>query len=388
MACAYCYYLEKAQLYQNNAQPRMADETLETYVREYIAANPANEVEFAWQGGEPTVMGLKFFERVVELQQKYAGNKSIRNALQTNATLMDPNWASFLSKYRFLVGVSIDGPRELHDYYRVYRGGSPSFDRVMYGIDLLRDAGADFNTLTVVNRRNSAHPLEVYEFLKEIGSNFLQFIPIVERQPDEQRSPAGLDLAAPPDADGSLPGIPVTPWSVRPKDFGRFLSKIYDQWIRHDVGRVFVQHFDGALGQWSGHGSSVCVFAPECGTALAVEHNGDVYACDHYVYPEFRLGNLTETPISSMVDSPRQQAFGRNKSASLPAACRACPYLFACHGDCPKHRFVPTGKNQPPISYLCPGLKSFFRHIDPTMREMTMLLRSGQPPASIMENFK
>lgn len=384
MACSYCYYLEKAQLYQDSPRPRMTDETLETYVRDYIAANPASEVEFAWQGGEPTLMGLEFFEKAVALQKKYAGGKSIRNALQTNATLLDRSWAEFFARHQFLIGVSIDGPRQLHDHYRIFRGGTPSFDRVMAGIDLLREAGADFNTLTVVNRHNSRHPVEVYEFLKEIGSGFLQFIPIVERQPDERRSPAGIDLAAPPDAEGSQPGIPVTPWSVRPRDFGRFLSRIYDVWIRRDVGRVFVQHFDGALGHWSGQGSSVCVFAPECGTALAVEHNGDVYACDHYVYPEFRLGNLRETPVASLVDSPRQIAFGRNKSASLPAACRQCPYLFACHGDCPKHRFVPSGKNQPPISYLCAGLKIFFRHIDPTMREMAHLLRSGHPPAAIM----
>lgn len=388
LACEYCYYLEKSLLYPENgcSSHRMSDSTLENYIRDYIESQCTREVQFAWQGGEPTLLGLNFFRKVVKLQEKFRGSKTISNALQTNGTLLNQEWAAFLKEHSFLVGVSIDGPGELHDHYRVDRGGRPTFAKVMRGWELLKDAGADANTLTVVNRKNSQYPEKIYEFLKGIGSTFLQFIPIVERLPDD-RLKESLDLAGPPEAGDPGARIPVTPWSVRPRDFGQFLNRIFDKWIRQDVGTIFVQHFDVALGKWAGTEGGLCVFAEECGRAMALEHNGDLYSCDHYVYPSYKLGNIAEKSFAEMADSPQQIAFGRAKRTGLSRACRKCAFRFACNGDCPKHRFVPTGKNEPGISYLCPGLKAFFSHVDQPMREMAKLWRSGQPPARIMEKF-
>ncbi|MGE9291193.1 MAG: anaerobic sulfatase maturase [Puniceicoccales bacterium] len=387
LACEYCYYLEKSLLYPESGAPRMSDTTLDRYIRDYIDSQKTREVQFAWQGGEPTLLGLGFFEKVIELQQKYKGHKVITNALQTNGTFLNADWASFFKEHSFLIGISIDGPEEIHDHYRVDRGGRPTFAKVMRGWEVLQSAGVDVNSLTVVNRLNSQHPEKVYEFLKSIGSTFLQFIPIVERLPDD-RAKDSLDLAGPPEAGDPGARIPVTPWSVRPRDFGKFLNKIFDRWIRNDVGTIFVQHFDGALAKWTGSPGGQCVFAEECGRAMALEHNGDLYSCDHYVYPSYKLGNIREKGFAEMADSPEQIAFGRAKRTELPTACKKCSFRFACNGDCPKHRFVPTGKGQPGISYLCPGLKAFFSHIDAPMREMANLYRSGQPPARIMEKYR
>jgi uncharacterized protein len=383
--CTYCFYLEKAHLYPKGAVHRMSPAVLEAYVREYIAAQPGGTVQFAWQGGEPTLLGLDFFRNAVALQQRHAGGKTIENALQTNGVLLDDAWAEFLAEHRFLVGVSLDGPRELHDVYRVGKGGEPTFERVMQGLAVLKTRGVEFNTLTTVHRRNSAHPLAVYRFLRDAGSGYIQFIPIVERAAAEESANAGLWLAPPPDHDeASALDAHVTPWSVRPADYGEFLCRIFDEWVQRDVGRVFVQQFDAALANWVGQPAGVCVFSERCGRALAVEHNGDVYSCDHYVYPRYRLGNLLNTSLASLVDSPVQQAFGSSKSDTLPRYCRECSVRFACHGECPKHRFLRTPHGEPGLNYLCAAYKKFFRHVDSPMSTMAALLQARRAPSQIM----
>lgn len=378
--CTYCFYLEKESLYSDSTRWAMNDEVLESFIRQYIEAQPSEVVDFAWQGGEPTLLGVEYFERVVELQEKHAQGKQIHNAFQTNGTLIDGRWASFFVRNKFLVGVSIDGPRELHDTYRVDKGNAPTFDRVMRGIHLLRDHGAEFNTLTVVHRKNSEYPLEIYEFLKEIGSGYMQFIPIVERKTEQPRAD-GLVLIDP----GFAGPAKVTEWSVEPLAYGRFLSRIFDAWIRRDVGRVFVQHFEVALQNWLGVQASLCIFRPTCGSAMALEHNGDVYSCDHFVYPEYRLGNLMNQSLGEMVQSEPQKRFGQQKRDALPSMCRSCSVRFACHGECPKHRFATTPDGEPGLNYLCEGYKHFFQHVDPFMRYMAEELRAGRGPASVME---
>ena len=386
IGCTYCFYLEKEHLYPDAKRLRMSPEVLETYVRDYIAAQPGPHVSFAWQGGEPTLMGVEFFQKAVALQQRYGGGKQIDNAFQTNATLLDDDWGAFLAENKFLVGVSIDGPRHLHDAFRVTKGGEPTFDRVMAGIAILKKHKVEFNTLTTVHRKNSPRALEVYRFLREIGSGFMQFIPIVERAAPLQSQTPGLWLAPPPDhAEASALDHQVTPWSVRPAEFGEFLSTIFDEWVRHDVGRIFVQQFDAALANWVGQPAGVCLFSENCGSAMAIEHNGDIFSCDHYVYPAYKLGNLIDTPLATLVDDPRQRAFGQAKSQTLPRYCLECPVRFACHGECPKHRFLDTPDGEPGLNYLCAGYKKFFHHIEPAMNTMAAMLHNGQAPASIMQ---
>lgn len=377
--CGYCFYLEKEKLYPGTREWAMSPETLETYIRQYIAAQPQQEVHFAWQGGEPTLLGVDFFRTVVALQDKFADGKSIHNALQTNGTLLDDAWGAFLAEKRFLVGVSIDGPRELHDCYRVDKGQAPTFDRVMRGLAKLKEHHVDFNTLTVVHRKNSEHPLAVYRFLKEIGSGFLQFIPIVERR-TAHPMPDGLVLIEPKFAGDAE----VTEWSVEPQGYGNFLVRIFDEWVRNDVGRVFVQLFDVALESWTGLEPSLCVFRKTCGSALAIEHTGDLYSCDHYVYPEHKLGNVREDPLEGMARSPQQTKFGNDKRDLLPKMCRQCEVRFACNGECPKHRFLKTPDGEAGLNYLCAGYKHFFKHVDPHMRFMAAELHAGRPPANIM----
>jgi len=352
---------------------------LERYIQQYIAAQPMDEVHFAWQGGEPTLLGVDFFRTVVGLEQKYAGGKTIHNALQTNGTLLDDDWGQFLADHKFLVGISIDGPREIHDRYRVDKGSAPTFDRVMRGLNKLKEHNVEFNTLTVVNRHNSQYPLEVYRFLKEIGSGFIQLIPVVERQAAEPGSD-GLVLIQ-PSFDRSAE---VTDWSVEPLEYGRFLAKIFDEWVKKDVGRTFVQLFDVALESWLGLDASLCVFRKTCGSALAMEHTGDLYSCDHFVYPEHNLGNLMKTDLEQMTGSAQQEKFGRDKLDSLPRMCRQCDVRFACNGECPKHRFLKTPEGEAGLNYLCAGYKHFFHHIDPYMQFMAGELRAGRAPANIM----
>lgn len=391
--CKYCFYLEKENLYPGKSNWRMPEDVLEKYVRQYIEAQQVPEIAFAWQGGEPTLMGLDFFQRAVELQQRYANGKKISNAIQTNGTLLDDAWCEFLKANGFLVGLSIDGPRKYHDLYRVDKEGKPTFDKVIAAARRMKRHGVEFNTLCVVNRANSAAPVDVYNFLKSEGSGYMQFIPLVERAGNGE-----LPLAAPPELPGpgrvrlrvisdaaKLEGASVMAWSVEPLAYGNFLCAIFDQWVRKDVGRVFVQIFDVQLGIWMGQPSTLCVFGETCGDAMALEHNGDLYACDHYVYPQHKLGNLSTDSLADMVASPGQRKFGTDKRDALPRYCRECDVRFACNGECPKHRFLSTPDGEAGLNYLCAGYKKFFHHIDPYMREMARLLQSGRPAAGIMK---
>jgi uncharacterized protein len=379
--CTYCYYLEKEHLYAKGGRDfRMPDDVLEAYIRQYIQAQPGEHVSFAWQGGEPTLLGIPFFERVVELQKKYANGRAIDNAFQTNGTLIDDAWGEFLARSKFLIGLSIDGPAELHDAYRVDKGGKSTHARVIRGLGYLKKNGVEFNTLTVVNRKNSYRALDVYRFLKQIGSKYLQFIPVVEQVADRPDA-NGLVLIKP----YSRQKAAVSGWSVEPLQFGRFLTAIFDEWVRHDVGQTFVQIFDVALESWAQLPQSLCVFSPKCGRALAVEHNGDLYSCDHFVYPENKLGNLMERPLIGMVASQQQTRFGDAKLVGLPSDCQSCEVRFACNGECPKHRFLTTSKGEYGLNYLCAGYKHFFRHIDPHMRFMANELKHKRAPARVME---
>ena len=383
LACTYCYYLEKEKMYPAGENFRMSDATLEVYIREYIASQPGHEVTFAWQGGEPTLLGLDFFRRVVELQKQYHGGKRVLNALQTNGTLLDDDWCHFFTDHNFLIGLSVDGPRELHDAYRVDKRQKPTFDRVMRGLEHLQKHGTPYNTLTVVNRRNSRHPLEVYAFLKSIGSTFLQFIPLVERSPSHEAREMGFDLNLPPSREQPEEAL-VTEWSVNAEDFGTFLTEIFNEWVRHDVGSTFVQIFDVTLGNQMRMGSSLCVFAETCGDALVMEHNGDVFSCDHYVYPHYRVGNIHDVHLGDMVESDRQRKFGTDKRDTLPAFCQRCEVRHLCHGECPKHRFIKTPDGEPGLNYLCAGYKRFFQYVTPYMDAMARLLDERRPPADIM----
>ncbi len=364
----------------------MSDAVLEEYIRQYIHSQSGPEIHFAWQGGEPTLLGVEFFQKAVALQQKYAGEKIISNALQTNGTLLDDAWGKFLKQQNFLVGLSIDGPRPLHDQYRVDKGQKPTFDAVMRGLECLKYHRVEFNTLTVVSRANAQRPLEVYRFLKKIGSEFIQFIPLVERAAPVQAKAQGFDFAEPPDLLGpEKNAAAVTEWSVEAAQYGNFLCAIFDEWVRRDVGQTFVQLFDVALGNWMGLGSSLCVFAEKCGAALAIEHNGDLYSCDHFVYPRYRLGNVMNQSLGAMVNSPAQIKFGSDKADLLPQFCRQCEVRFACNGECPKHRFIQAPGGEAGLNYLCAAYKKFFHHIDPHMKTMSQLLRRGRAAADIMK---
>lgn len=380
--CRYCFYLEKERLYQDERRWKMPTDVLESYIRQYIQSQPQHDISFAWQGGEPTLLGVDYFRNVRALQDKHAQGKSISNALQTNGTLLDDEWCEFLAREKFLIGLSVDGPRELHNTYRVDKQGHDSFDDVWRGLKLLKKHGVEFNTLTVVNRANSREPLKVYKFLREFGSGFIQFIPLVERTYTGSDLP--LDYAPPTEPGDEAARYPVTEWSVEPKQLGRFLTTIFDEWVCRDVGRVFVQTFDVALGNWVGAPPSLCVFSPTCGSALAIEHNGDVFSCDHYVYPKYKLGNLTQTPLTELVESSFQRKFGQDKLDALPRYCIECDVRFACHGECPKHRFIRTPHGEPGLNYLCAGYKAFFTHIDPYMKQMAMLLNARRAPAEIV----
>jgi uncharacterized protein len=378
--CKYCFYLEKEQLYpKHNSEFRMSEEVLERYTRDYIRSQKGPKVTFAWQGGEPTLLGVDYYRRAIALQKQYADGKEIINTLQTNAVLLDNEWAEFFAQEQFLIGVSIDGPRTLHDYYRVAKGGQPTFNRVMRGIDALKRHGVEFNTLTCVQRNNSYYPLEVYRFLKEVGSGYMQFIPIAERKPISAVDPHVL---VSPEFQGNAQ---VTDWSVEPEQFGIFLTTIFDEWVRKDVGKIFVQLFDVSLEMWAGYTSSLCVFKETCGAALALEHTGDLYSCDHFVYQENKLGNIMEQGLKALAHSEQQAAFGIAKRESLPAYCRNCHVRFACNGECPKHRFLRTPDGEPGLNYLCKGYKRFFHHVDPYMRYMSEQLRQGMPPSNVMQ---
>jgi uncharacterized protein len=367
--CAYCYFLAKELLYPGS-RFRMAHDLLEEYIRQYIAAQRVPDVTFAWQGGEPTLMGLEFFELAVALQQKYCQpGMRIHNALQTNATTLDDAWCRFFKQHGFLVGVSLDGPRAMHDLYRVDKGGAPTFDRVINGMALLERHRVAWNSLTTVHAANAAQPLEVYRFLRdEVGARFIQLIPIVERD----------------NATGFQEGEAIGPRSVTGAQYGQFLIAIFDEWVRRDVGRVFVQLFDVALAAWVGQRPGLCVFEETCGTALALEHNGDVYSCDHFVEPRYKLGNIRDIPLIELVASDQQHAFGQAKRDTLPAVCRDCDVRFVCNGGCPKDRVLTTLDGEPGLNWLCDGYKAFFNHIDRPMRLMADELRAQRAPANVM----
>lgn len=378
--CKYCFYLEKEKLYPEKGKAwRMDDATLEQYVKQYIEAQDVPEVNFAWQGGEPTLMGVDFFKKAVAWQEQYANGKRITNAFQTNATLLNDEWGEFLSKNQFLVGISIDGPEEMHNHYRVDKGGKPTFDQVMRGVDIVKKHGVEFNTLTVLQAHNAQFPLEVYRFLKSIDSRYIQFIPIVERI--AERPAEDLLMLVDPGYDDKAT---VSKWSVSASQYGRFLCQVFDEWVRKDVGQYFVQMFDVALGAWMGQNPSLCIFSETCGDALIIEHNGDLYSCDHFVYPEYNLGNVHDQSISEMVAGPQQRKFGTDKRDMLPKFCRECDYRFACNGGCPKHRFIRTPDGEKGLNYFCQGYKMFFKHVDPYMRVMAGEISRGRPASNVV----
>jgi len=388
--CDYCYYLGKGTLPGGPGTGRMSDETLEAFIRQYIGGVTGPEVVFSWQGGEPTLLGLDFFRKAVALEQRYARpGQKIENDLQTNGTLLDDEWCAFLKANRFLVGLSIDGPRDVHDQFRVTKGRKPTFDRVMESVRLLQKHGVPFNTLTCVHRLNARRPIDVYRFLRqEVGSTYLQFIPVVEHQGFERVAPHEWDESSLP-RDGEPRARPgqadsvVTDWSVDPEDWGYFLCRIFDRWLSQDIGKVLVNHIETLVSQHMGQGSQLCVYGEACGKGLAVENDGSAYACDHYVYPEYRLGDILHDQLGRMAFSRRQVRFGYAKSESLPRYCRSCEYLSDCWGECPKSRFIRTPDGEPGLNYLCRGLKAFYAHALPEVERIVREIRrapSGPRP--------
>lgn len=377
--CTYCFYLEKEALYpERNKNWRMTDETLETYIQQHIAAQRGDHVLFAWQGGEPTMMGLDFFRRVVALCAKYANGKKIEHALQTNGIVLNDEWASFFAENQFLIGLSIDGPAHLHNQYRVNRAGKGTHEQVVAAMALLKAHNVAFNTLTVVGKHNVGHAREVYDFLLAAGSRHMQFIPLVERMSTEESSV--LNLVLPGESAATL-----APWTVPSWQFGEFLNQIFDIWIQRDVEHVSVQMFDVALAAWTGQPPVLCVHSETCGHAFALESNGDLYNCDHFVYPEHLLGNIHQHSIEEMNNSEQANAFGLAKRETLTPDCRRCDYRFACHGGCPKHRFAVSPTGHPGHNYLCAGYKHFFQHVTRYMNVWRELMANGYPPAAIMQ---
>ncbi|MGL6260930.1 anaerobic sulfatase maturase [Vibrio sp. WXL103] len=378
--CSYCFYLEKEHLYpERRSRWKMSEETLEQYVKSYIESHDTQDIEFSWQGGEPTLMGLDFFRKAVELQQKHGQNKRIRNAFQTNGILLDDEWCQFLNQHDFLIGISIDGPAHLHDHNRVSRSGKPSHAKVMDAIAKLKKHNVDFNTLTVVSATNANHPEEVYDFLVSIGSTFLQFIPIVEREAAE-KTEDGLYLISP---DYEMEAT-VTDWSLPSAAYGDFLNRIFDRWVAKDVGRIYVNTFDATLATYCNENPGICVQAETCGHAFILESNGDMYNCDHYVYPEHRLGNIHDVSIREMNKMDMALKFGADKKDKLTQQCKSCRFLKQCNGGCPKHRFNTSRTGQPGHSYFCAGYKSFFKHTEAKMKQMRDLIFSGRPASDII----
>ena len=371
--CAYCFFLSKESLYPGS-KFRMSEEVMESYIRQTIEAQSAQEITIAWQGGEPTLMGLDFYRRAAEAVRRFRKpGTRVQHTIQTNGILLDEEWCRFLKENDFLVGISLDGPRDLHDIYRKDKGGQGTWDRVVEGVRLLQRAGVEFNVLCTVNSANCQHPLEVYRFFRDdLGARYLQFIPIVERINDD----GGRLLQQ---------GVRVTERSVPAGQYGQFLISIFDEWVCRDVGKVFVQGIDAGLALWVYGQSPLCIYRPTCGAGVALEHNGDLYSCDHFVEPKHLLGNILHEPMLKLVNSEQQRRFGEDKQDSLPRYCRECEFLFECHGECPKNRFIQTPDGEPGLNYLCAGLKAYFAHADPYMRLMTQLIREGRGVTEIME---
>ncbi|MGQ9621467.1 MAG: anaerobic sulfatase-maturation protein, partial [Bacteroidales bacterium] len=381
--CIYCYYLEKKKLYPGRNDFRMTEELLEEFTKQYIEANEIPVVTFTWQGGEPTLMGIDFFKKAMEFQKKYAGGKRIDNAFQTNGTRLNDDWCKFFKDNNILVGISIDGAEHNHNHYRKTASDGPTFKSVMKGIELLQKHRVEFNTLSVVNNYNVHFASETYRFLKSIGSVFMQFLPVVERRAINDQEYV-LSLVA----NDYIKEAEVTEWSVNGKDYGKFLITIFDEWVRNDVARYYVQIFDATLANWVGEMPGVCVFAGTCGDALVMEHNGDIFSCDHFVYPEYYLGNILEKPLIEMVKSQAQFDFGMKKRNNLPRRCTGCDVLFACHGECPKHRIAITEDGEPDLNYLCEGYKMFYHHVAPYMDFMAKELQNKRAPANVMQWIK
>ena len=376
LRCDYCYYLEKQHLYANEGRQMLSDELLERFIREYIESQTTPEVLFTWHGGEPLVRPLAFYEKVVRLQQRYARGRRIANSLQTNGTLINDDWARFFHDQGWLIGVSLDGPEAYHDAFRRTRGGGPSFRNVIRGIDILNRHAVEWNALAVANRLNGDHPLSFYRFFKNIGCRYIQVTPVVERLAHHDD---GRQLASLVD-EGQL-----APFSIRPKQWGNFLCTIFDEWVRHHVSMFFFNIFDATLANWVGVAPGLCTMAKHCGHAGVMEHNGDVYSCDHFVFPEYKLGNIHEQSLVEMMYSERQRRFGRAKADSLPTQCRECQWLNACHGECPRNRFIHTANGEPGLNYLCEGYRQYFSHVAPYMDVMKRLLGEKRPPAEIMD---
>lgn len=377
LACDYCYYLEKSHLYDDVPGHLMSEELLEHFIREYIGSQTMPQVMFTWHGGEALLRPLSFYRKAVAFQKKYARGRLIENCIQTNGTLLDDEWCAFFKENNWLVGVSIDGPREFHDAYRRNRQGLPSFEQVVKGIDLLNRYGVEWNAMAVVNDYNADHPVEFYRFFKSIGCHYIQFTPIVERI---SRHDDGRHLASPMNED-----CPMADFSVTPQQWGNFLCGLFDEWIKEDVGRYFIQIFDSTLANWMGVPPGLCTMARTCGHAGVMEFNGDVYSCDHYVFPEYKLGNIRQKTLVEMMFGERQMEFGRMKRESLPGRCRGCEYLFACNGGCPKDRFMKTTDGEPGLNYLCEGYHRYFAHVAPYMDFMKDELLARRAPANVMD---
>ena len=388
LACEYCFYLEKQALFGTGEKYRMSDEVLSAFITNYITSQPTPVVEFVWQGGEPTLLGIDFFKRMIKLQRAFARQKTITNSLQTNGTLLNDEWCDFLKRHNFMVGISLDGPKEIHDRYRQDRQGNGTFYLVIRGLKLLQKHKVEYNVLACVARDAAKRPLDVYRFFKNEGIEFIQFTPIVERMPDARSNQLGLRLAGPAALDKKAAEIEVTPWTVVPEEYGDFLIAIYEEWVRHDVGKIFVMNFEWALNAWIGNPSPVCIHAEQCGRSVVLEHNGDVYACDHCVYPEYKLGNIITDALPDLVDKSLQSGFGGAKERALPRWCKECEVLTACRGGCPKHRFAKTYYEEPGLHYLCSGYKKFFLHIRKYLRAMAQLLENGLPASYIMDAVK
>ena len=381
LACKYCYYLEKSHLYQNSLRHLMSDEMLEQFTREYIEAQTMPQVLFTWHGGEPLMRSIDFYKKALELQKKYAHGKQIDNVIQTNGTLLTDEWCEFFAQNHWLVGISIDGPQEYHDHYRVTPAGKPSWEKVMQGIQLLKKHRVEWNAMAVVNAYNAEHPLEFYHFFRDNGCQYLQFTPIVERLTEHED---GRTLASLADDRE----IPLTDASVTPQQWGNFLCTIFDDWVRHDVGKTFVEIFDCTLANWMGVLPGICAYSKECGHAGVMEHNGDVYSCDHFVFPEYKLGNIRDQSLIDMLYGEKQQAFSRLKHTSLPRQCKECDMEFACHGECPKNRFEKDKYGEPGLNYLCQGYYQYYSHVAPYMDFMKRELLAQRPPANIMNVLK
>lgn len=388
LGCQYCFFLSKENLYQGESH-LMSEASLETYIQQLMASSPGPQVDVAWQGGEPMLRGLAFFKRSVQLAEQYRRpHQRILHTIQTNGTLIDDEWAAFFKQHNYLVGLSIDGPRALHDVYRVSKKGEGSFDDVVRGWNCLRKHGVDVNILCTVNTANQDHPLEVYRFFRdELKAEYIQFIPIVERATVDTIAFANQGWGGLKGTDRPLyrqQGSLVTERTVNADKFGQFLNSIFDEWIKRDVGKVYVTTFDIALGSWMGQ-HNACTVSPTCGAALAMEHNGDVYSCDHFVEPDYLLGNINDTPLGRLVTSEKQRRFGQDKYDTLPKYCKECPVLFACYGECPRNRFIRTPDGEEGLNYLCAGYKAFFTHIDRSMQTMADLLRQGRYADEIMQ---